>query len=71
MYKFRTMKIDSHELREDLKNLNSRKGPLFKIDNDQELSRIYYGLEITALMKYTVDKCNQRRNVTCWSEAII
>ena len=34
MYKFRTMKNDSHTLREDLKELNKGKGPLFKIEND-------------------------------------
>ena len=37
MYKFRTMKKDSHELRKELSNLNKNKGPLVKIENDPRI----------------------------------
>jgi len=37
MYKFRTMKNNSHTLRGDLKDLNKGKGPLFKIENDPRI----------------------------------
>ena len=37
MYKFRTMKNNSHTLRNDLKDLNKGKGPLFKIENDPRI----------------------------------
>ena len=37
MFKVRSMKKNSHDLRGDLKNLNKKKGPLYKIDNDPRL----------------------------------
>ena len=37
MYKFRTMKKDSHELRDELQEQNKGKGPLFKIVNDPRI----------------------------------
>ena len=58
MYKFRTMKIDSHELREDLKNLNSRKGPLFKIDNDPRIIK-----NLLWIRNYSFDEIPQLINV--------
>ena len=44
MYKFRTMRTNSHELRDSLDDLNQSDGPLFKIENDPrviELSLIH------------------------------
>ena len=43
MFKFRTMKKDSHELRASMGELNKSDGPLFKIENDP---RILKGLRI-------------------------
>ena len=37
MYKFRTMKNNAHELREDLQDLNKNDNVIFKIENDPRL----------------------------------
>lgn len=58
MYKFRSMKTDSHKLREDLSDLNKNSGPLFKIENDP---RIISGAQI--LRKYSLDELPQLVNV--------
>ena len=58
MYKFRTMKKDSHELRKELSNLNKNTGPLFKIENDP---RIIDGALV--LRKYSLDELPQLFNV--------
>ena len=38
MYKFRTMKNNAHELRDDLQNLNKNDDVIFKIENDPRIS---------------------------------
>ena len=58
MYKFRTMKKDSHELRGELSDLNKQRGPLFKIEDDP---RIIKGTEF--LRKYSLDELPQVINV--------
>ena len=58
MYKFKTMFNDSHEQRKDLKDLNQKKGPLFKIDEDP---RIIKNLQF--LRKYSLDEIPQILNV--------
>ena len=58
MYKFRTMKKDSHELRGELSDLNKHRGPLFKIEDDP---RIIKGTEF--LRKYSLDELPQVINV--------
>ena len=58
MYKFRTMKKDSHKLREELSELNKNSGPLFKIENDP---RIIDGALF--LRKYSLDELPQLLNV--------
>ena len=58
MYKFRTMKKNSHELRESLDELNQSDGPLFKIENDP---RIIEQLEF--VRKYSIDELLQFFNV--------
>ncbi len=58
MYKFRTMKKNSHELREKLDSLNKSDGPLFKIENDPRiLSRLNF------VRKYSLDELLQFFNV--------
>jgi lipopolysaccharide/colanic/teichoic acid biosynthesis glycosyltransferase len=37
MYKFRTMRNNAHELRDDLSDMNKHNGPLFKIKNDPRI----------------------------------
>lgn len=58
MYKFRSMKKDSHKLRDDLSDLNKHSGPLFKIKNDP---RIIGGAQV--LRKYSLDELPQLINV--------
>jgi len=58
MYKFRTMKKDSHTLREDLKELNKGMGPLFKIENDP---RVINGANF--IRDFSLDEIPQLINV--------
>lgn len=58
MYKFRTMKKDSHSERYELEDLNTHNGPLFKIENDP---RIFKGGAF--LRKYSIDEIPQLINV--------
>ena len=58
MYKFRTMYKDSHEKREDLKDLNTKTGPLFKLDHDPRVIR-----NLNFLRKYSLDELPQLLNV--------
>ena len=58
MFKVRTMKNNSHELREALKNLNTKTGPLFKITDDP---RIIKGGKF--IRKYSLDEIPQLFNV--------
>jgi len=58
MYKFRTMKKDSHELRDELQEQNKGKGPLFKIVNDP---RILEGANF--IRNYSLDELPQFFNV--------
>ena len=37
MYKFRTMKKGSHDMREELEELNKNDKAIFKIENDSKL----------------------------------
>ncbi len=58
MFKFRTMYQNSHEKREELKDLNPKKGPLFKIENDPRLIK---GAEV--LRTLSIDELPQLLNV--------
>ena len=58
MFKFRTMKKDSHVERDDLQELNEQGGPLFKIQNDP---RIIKGTKF--LRKFSIDEIPQLINV--------
>jgi len=66
MYKFRTMHLHSHDLREDLQDLNSKSGPLFKIDNDP---RLIAGAAF--LRKYSLDELPQIINVLLGSMSLV
>jgi lipopolysaccharide/colanic/teichoic acid biosynthesis glycosyltransferase len=58
MYKFRTMKNNSHNERKDLEKQNEHSGPLFKIDDDP---RIIKGSKV--LRKFSLDELPQLVNV--------
>ena len=58
MFKFRTMKNNSHNERTDLEALNEHSGPLFKIKNDP---RIIYGA--SNLRRFSIDELPQFINV--------
>jgi len=58
MYKFRTMKKNSHQLRDELQDKNKGKGPLFKIANDP---RILEGAKF--IRNYSLDELPQFFNV--------
>ena len=58
MYKFRTMHKNSHYQRTDLNSMNSRKGPLFKIENDPRVIK-----SLSWLRKYSLDELPQLFNV--------
>lgn len=58
MYKFRTMHKNSHSQRTNLNSMNSRKGPLFKIENDPRVIK-----NLNWLRKYSLDELPQLFNV--------
>ena len=66
MYKFRTMKKDSHELRDGLQEQNKGKGPLFKIVNDP---RILQGASF--IRNYSLDELPQFFNVLKGNMSIV
>ncbi len=58
MYKFKTMFNDSHHKRGDLKELNKKDGPLFKLDKDPRIIK-----NLSFLRKYSLDELPQLFNV--------
>jgi lipopolysaccharide/colanic/teichoic acid biosynthesis glycosyltransferase len=58
LYKFRTMYKDAHSNRNNLKEKNTKSGPLFKIDKDP---RIINGLGF--LRRFSIDELPQLLNV--------
>lgn len=57
-YKFRTMALNADEVKEQLRHLNERNGPTFKITNDPRITRL--GM---ILRKYSLDELPQLWNV--------
>jgi exopolysaccharide biosynthesis polyprenyl glycosylphosphotransferase len=57
-YKFRTMVADADELKDRLRQLNERTGPMFKISNDPRLTRVG-----RVLRRYSLDELPQLWNV--------
>ncbi len=57
-YKFRTMLANADDLKEDLRDLNERSGPVFKINNDPRITRAG-----KFLRKYSFDELPQLFNL--------
>ena len=66
MYKFRTMKQNSHSARKELKDLNTQKGPLFKIENDPRLLR-----GAKKIRRFSLDELPQFFNVLSGKMSIV
>lgn len=66
MYKFRTMKQNSHSERKELKDLNTQKGPLFKIENDPRLLR-----GAKHIRKFSLDELPQFFNVLSGKMSVV
>ena len=66
MYKFRTMRKDSHKLRESLNELNKSDGPLFKIENDPRIIK-----SLGFVRKYSLDEILQFFNVLKGNMSIV
>ena len=66
MFKFRTMKKNSHELRKTMEELNKSDGPLFKIEQDP---RILKGLNFAR--KFSIDELLQFINVLTGDMSIV
>ncbi len=49
LYKFRSMVKNAHQMKKKLKDLNERKGPLFKMKNDPRITKIGKYLRKTSL----------------------
>ncbi len=66
MFKFRTMRKDSHKLRESLNELNKSDGPLFKIENDPRIIK-----SLGFVRKYSLDEILQFFNVLKGNMSIV
>ena len=66
MYKFRTMRKDSHELRKSLNDLNKSDGPLFKIENDPRIIK-----SLGFVRQYSLDEILQFFNVINGNMSIV
>lgn len=58
MFKFRSMDTDAEQRREELKNFNEMRGPVFKLDNDPRITQFGRWLR-----KYSIDELPQLFNV--------
>ncbi|MGH9447853.1 MAG: sugar transferase, partial [Terriglobia bacterium] len=65
-YKFRTMVPNADALKENLRHLNQRQGPFFKLDGDPRLTRVG-----KLLRKYSADELPQLWNVIAGDMSLV
>jgi exopolysaccharide biosynthesis polyprenyl glycosylphosphotransferase len=65
-YKFRTMVKDADEMKDELRHLNERMGPFFKICDDPRITHMG-----KFLRKYSVDELPQLWNVLCGDMSLV
>ena len=66
MFKFRSMKVEAHEDRDEILHLNELEGPVFKIRDDPRVTRVG-----RAIRKLSIDELPQLLNVLAGDMSLV